>query len=204
LKFVQQTDIIAAGPYVTSDSRRTVEKDLRDAIRAVVWPPGSTTFKIPPGRHLNGVPPIKNGFVAKLIERGWRGQEKYPKSDATTAAVVPGAFDVWRDLDGMPAVVAEWETGNISSSHRSINRMARAIMEGHAVAGYLVVPSRALYPHLTDRIGNFRELMPYFKLWSRLPLGNALLAFIEVEQDGFDPSVRPIPKGKDGNAVKAL
>jgi|SRR5882672_3356833 len=199
------TEIVATEPYKSSEVRRRVERDLGEAINAVVWPPGSKSFRIPPGKHLNGVVPIKNGFVAKLIEQGWRGQEKFPKaSDDTALEVLPGAFDVWLDLGRMAAAIAEWETGNISSSHRSINRMTRAIMEGHAIAGYLVVPSRSLYPHLTDRIGNFRELTPYFRLWRKLPLGASLLAIIEVEHDDLDPTVEPIPKGSDGNAMRAL
>jgi len=29
----------------------------------------------------------------------------------------------------------------------------------------LVLPSRKLYPYLTDRIGNYEELEPYFDVW---------------------------------------
>src|SRR5438105_4066226 len=71
LKFLQLREIVAADPYASSEARQKVEADLRDAIAAVVWPPGSETFTIPPGTHLNGVLPIKNGFVTKLIDRGW-------------------------------------------------------------------------------------------------------------------------------------
>ena len=172
----------------------------------MIWPPSpqSHRFTIRPERHGNGVLPIKNGFVDVLTRRGWRPQVRYPRDpNGGATEVLPGAFDVWLDLDDGTAVVAEWETGNISSSHRSINRMARALMEQRVIAGYLVVPSRELYEYLTDRIGNFRELEPYFALWAHLPIGDGALSVIEVEHDAIDPDVRAIPKGKDGNAVRA-
>lgn len=59
------------------------------------------------------------------------------------------------------AVALEWETGNVSSSHRSLNKMSLGLLKGVLAAGILVVPSRELYKYLTDRIGNFEELAPY-------------------------------------------
>lgn len=61
-------------------------------------------------------------------------------------------------------VAIEWETGNISSSHRSMNKLGIALMGGVIQIGVLIVPSRDLYDHLTDRIGNIGELSGYLSM----------------------------------------
>jgi len=58
------------------------------------------------------------------------------------------------------------KTGNISSSHRSLNKMSMALQADLLDAAVLVVPSINLYGHLTDRIGNIKELPPYFYTWN--------------------------------------
>ena len=119
-----------------------------------------------------------------------------------------GDFDFWLKSDAGFRTVVEWETGNISSSHRSLNKMCLALMGGLVDAAVLIVPSFYLYPHLTDRIGNVRELQPYFYFWGRVGqlVERGLLAVAEVEQDGLIKStdVRDfIPTGVDGNAFRA-
>lgn len=206
MRLRQIVPIVASNKFGQNPNRVRVEQDLRDAVAAIVWPVDTSTsrFTIRPDRHGNGVLPIKNGFVEVLTRKGWRPQERYPRDpNGGSAEVLPGAFDAWLDLEDGTAVVAEWETGNISSSHRSINRMARALMERRVIAGYLIVPSRALYEYLTDRIGNYRELQPYFELWKHLPIGDGALTVIEVEHDATNPNISAIPKGRDGNAVRA-
>ncbi len=65
-------------------------------------------------------------------------------------------------------IAIEWETGNISSSHRSMNKLALALGAGIIQVGVLIVPSRSLYEHLTDRIGNIGELSGYLSMWEGL------------------------------------
>lgn len=204
MRLLQTYPLVQGPAYRDSNQRARVEEELAAAVDAIRWPEGASDFTILGEKHANGVVPIKKRFVESLLDRGWRGQEKFPRSaDGSKVEVYPGAFDVWRDLeDGLGAVVAEWETGNVSSSHRSINRMVRAIMENHAVAGYLIVPSRSLYEFLTDRIGNFQELRPYFQVWAGLPISHGYLAVMEVEHNSINSAAAPIPKGKDGNAKK--
>lgn len=204
MKLLQIRPLVLGSDF-PDDQRQKVEATLKSAVKAVKWPPGNNEFVIRPLADGNGVAPLKNGFMDTLLAEGWRPQQRYPRSDdGSPNEVYPGAFDAWLDLPKSKAVVLEWETGNVSSSHRSINRMARAIMEGHAIAGYLVVPSRTLYNYLTQRIGNFLELSPYFPLWEKLPLGKGFLGVVEVEFDRTDPDVQLIPKGKDGRALKAV
>ena len=118
-----------------------------------------------------------------------------------------GDFDFWLCSAEAFRTVIEWETGNISSSHRSLNKICLALMGGLIDAAVVIVPSNKLNVHLTDRVGNIRELQPYFYFWSAFgrSLKRGLLAVIEVEQDDLIKSVDErdfIPRGDDGNAFR--
>jgi hypothetical protein len=65
----------------------------------------------------------------------------------------------------------------------------------------LVIPSRKLYPYLTDRIGNYEELEPYFDVWRSVLIRDGLLAIFVIEHDQEDNNVPKIPKGTDGRAL---
>jgi hypothetical protein len=100
-------------------------------------------------------------------------------------------------------VAIEWETGNISSSHRSMNKLALALGNGVVDIGVLVLPSRSLYEHLTDRIGNIGELSGYLSMWEGLKASveRGLLAITVVEQDDLTDDDFPyLPRGNDGRA----
>jgi hypothetical protein len=97
-------------------------------------------------------------------------------------------------------IVAEWETGNISSSHRSMNKLTMLVSCGVISAGVLVVPSRKLYAYLTDRIGNIKELEPYFELWRSVPCESGVLEILVIEHDAESIRVPKIPKKTDGRA----
>lgn len=119
------------------------------------WPPGSSSFTIYPesgkGRGQGNGVKIKDGFIESLRRRGWEFEYKRFDCRYSFSENVPAPF------------VVEWETGNISSSHRAINRIALALNSG----GVLVLPSRMMYVYLTGRIGNSAELAPYKELWRR-------------------------------------
>lgn len=55
---------------------------------------------------------------------------------------------------------------------------------------------------MTDRIGNYEEINPYFTLYHHLDIQNGFIGVIAVDYDEIDPEVDIIPKGKDGNALK--
>ena len=65
----------------------------------------------------------------------------------------------------------------------------------------LIVPSRALYSYLTDRVGNIQELEPYLKLWKSIPCKNGILEIVVIEHDATSQEVPRIPKGTDGRAL---
>lgn len=179
----------------------------------------------------NGVVPIKTSFQFMLLSRGWRLEERLenklnpkPKltskqgkkaqvaleevvlgSDSVTAElaedVKPGAFDAWIQVTDRKPFVVEWETGNVSSSHRSLNKMAMGVWTGFLEGGILVVPNRKLARWLTDRIGNYEELRAYFPFWSSVPAAEGYLGIYVVEHDRETTDVPRIPKGKDGRAL---
>jgi len=191
--------------------------------KTATWKGKTTNFR-------NGVVPLRQTF-RKNMERttNWKAEKPlslaayfesiresrqakihlYPSGEVITEILNEsvGDFDFWFKSNDEFRVVVEWETGNISSSHRSINKMCLALMAGLADAAVIIVPSGMLAPHLTDRIGNIRELQPYFNLWKAVAhrVGKGLLAFIEVEQDETvnTHDLRDfIPSGSDGNSKK--
>jgi len=187
-----------SGDFSQSEMWSESNAEITQAIQSIVWPPGSDRFVIPPIKHGSGVVPIKEGFQVVLEGFGWATEVWI----SLVGDVRPGPVDAVKTLDDESRFLAEWETGNISSSHRSVNRMLSAIGSGFAVGGAIVVARyETLYPLLTDRIGNDRELMPYFDLWSSYPLRRGLLGMYVVDYDGVDAEVAPIPKGTDGRAL---
>ena len=70
-----------------------------------------------------------------------------------------------------------------------MNKMALALRRGLVSGGVLVLPSRALARYLTDRIGNYEELEPYFDLYTGLEIVHGYLGVIVVEHDAVDHDV---------------
>jgi len=96
----------------------------------------------------------------------------------------------------------EWETGNISSTHRTLNKLALGMLKETIIGGVLILPTRSMYKYLTDRIGNYTEIEPYFDLWRSLQIRNGILMVIAIEHDSLDHTVPLIPKGTDGRALR--
>lgn len=201
MKLIHEEYLINSGEFPTSSEWKNIYNDLYSSIRAVDWPPGSGTFSIYPesGKFRgkgNGVKPIKDRFIEYLTKKGWRPELALNFQEGFQT----GRMDAVKETDYGHFVV-EWETGNISSSHRSLNKMALGLLKGKLIGGALVVPSRALYHYLTDRIGNFNELLPYVDLWKNVKCRNGILVIFVVEFDFLDEKVPRIPKGTSGRAL---
>jgi Restriction endonuclease BamHI len=110
-------------------------------------------------------------------------------------------MDASKQFGTDPPFMAEWETGNISSSHRSMNKLALGVLEGAISGGVLIAPTRDFARYLTDRIGNTRELAPYFRLWQSIKPARGYLAVIAVEHDRTSRRVKRIAKGTSGRAL---
>ena len=202
MKIVREETLISCGEYASSAEWKRTRATLYKAIREVEWPVGSGKFTIYPesgkarGRG-NGVKPIKLGLMQELKRRGWKLEEPL----AIAILKKPGNLDAVLYTKFGP-VALEWETGNISSSHRALNKMALGLMKGVLAAGILVVPSRELYKYLTDRIGNMAELDPYLELWRRIPCQQGVLEIVAIEHDATSVEVPRIPKGTSGRALE--
>lgn len=141
-------------------------------------------------------------MLLELGSRGWETETLPP----LPAGSVSGDVLTTGDLDALlrnreSYVGFEWETGNVSSSHRAINKLLDGITRGRLQGGILVLTARETARYLTERIGNFEELAPYFEFWQRYPVPNGALRIYGVGHDALDPSVPHIPKITAGRAL---
>ncbi len=165
------------------------------------WPHGSGSFTIYPesGKKSgqgNGVKMIKVPCIRALQTRGWL-VEQLPSIGSSVFGT--GDLDALK-FTGKGYIAFEWEAGNISSSHRALNKLFLAMQQTDTLASFLVVPSNRLKVYLTDRIGNIGELQPYFPLWRSLTRIKGALRIVVVEHDAESFAVPRIPKGTDGRA----
>ena len=80
--------------------------------------------------------------------------------------------------------------------------MTLGLLKGKLAGGTLVVPSRKFYKFLTDRVGNFQELEPYWDVLRSIPHEEGVLEVVEVEHDAESYQVPRIPKVTDGRALQ--
>lgn len=202
MKIIQVERLIDVGGFSATEAYKTIERHIIQAVKAVQWPPGSGSFTLydQPGKARgkgSGVKPIKDACMFHLESLGWGLETKFPISSSKR----PGKIDTTYPV-GNRLFCVEWKTGNISSSHRAINKMALGILKKVLIGGTLIIPTRAMYKYLTDRVGNFSELEPYFPLWRALNVNEGLLIVIAVEHDAVSQSVPRIPKGTNGRALQ--
>lgn len=199
LKIVEQIDVVNAGTFGASLQWKEAAAEVEAAVAACDWPVGSGKFTINPQKHGNGVKAIKDPCIGHLSQLGWMAESLPPlPNDATLkTGDLDALLDTPRGFIGF-----EWETGNISSSHRAINKLVMGLMNRTLVGGFLTVPSDALYPYLTDRIGNIKELRPYLPLWANVRITEGVLRIVVVEHDDLDANVPLMVKGTDGRALR--
>ncbi len=196
MKIVREVILISVGDFEKSSNWAVLRSEIREAISLIVYPPGASGFTINPIRHGNGVKPIKEACMVALSNKfGW-GLE----TSIIYATQSPGKIDATKSIDNC-LFALEWETGNISSSHRAVNKLVLGLLRGVLIGAVLVLPSRKLYPYLTDRIGNYEELEPYFDVWRSVVIKDGFLAIFVIEHDQLDSTVPTIAKGTDGRAL---
>lgn len=203
MKIVEIHDVFSEGDFPKSNDWITACKHVEEAILGTDWPHGSGLFTIYPqsGKKRgegNGVAPIKKPCTARLRNLGWL-TEKLPPLEK--GIVRPGDLDALFECS-TGFIGFEWETGNISSSHRAINKLLLTMQQGGLIGGFLVVPSDKLKIYLTDRIGNIGELRPYLPLWKSIPIHDGVLRIVVVEHDATSLDVPRIPKRTDGRALR--
>lgn len=201
MQFVRLDVLTARGPFAASPEWSAALAEVQLAVQGNVWPPGNPSglFEVYPQvgklRGMgNGVVPIKVGVLAGLQAQGWTPEG--------AGRQLPGDFDAVKGIADGQFIGLEWETGNISSSHRAINRMIRGYQEGWLKGGILVLPTQRLARYLTDRVGTYEELMRYRSVWVDDPRWtDGALAVVAVEQDADNLDVLPIPKMTAGRAL---
>ncbi|SEI46384.1 Restriction endonuclease BamHI [Dyadobacter koreensis] len=199
MKIVKENFFISKGSFSESEKFQEILKDIRDGIALVNNPFSSQNFKINPVRRGNGVKPIKNNLIVHLGQRDWLHEQRIK----IVNGMAPGPIDsVIKTEFGHFAL--EWETGNISSSHRALNKMAVGMIEKNIIGGILILPTKDLSQYLTDRVGNYEELESYFVMYNNLNLTEGILGVISVTYDEIDADVPLIPKGQDGNSKKEI
>lgn len=213
--------------YESAEWGRVHESYVR-AIEGVVHPAGTTSLTLRrsariPGTNQwqrNGVVQLKRQFLSNMTSKeGWTSEARFdlrgldaapelitypdlkPYREVVTSKF--GGFDFMTESKAMKIAI-EWETGNISSSHRSLNKLSIALARKKIDVGVLILPSRLLYEHLTDRVGNIGEISPYIDLWANLGayVSEGLLAITVVEHDHLtsDEAVPYLTVGGDGRA----
>jgi len=202
MKIIHTEILINAGKFSLSPEWKKIEGDIHKAIKTIEWPPGSGSFILhdESGKKRgkgSGVTLIKEACMLKLKDMGWHLETRL---DIATVKK-PGPMDATYPIKDRLFCV-EWETGNISSSHRALNKMALGLLKKILIGGVLIVPTRKMYTYLTDRVGNYPELEPYFPMWKSLCVEEGFLAIIAIEHDSVSKDVPRITKGTDGRALQ--
>jgi len=82
MKLAKIVELLRAGTFPDSQEWRRALSEVKAAIGAVVWPPGTVSFTINPSRGRgrgkgNGVKPIKQGCMPWLAKSGWNTDERH-------------------------------------------------------------------------------------------------------------------------------
>lgn len=197
MKIIRTEILISKGNFAESEQLKKIIKDIYKAIRTVTWPNDSDSFTLNPIKKGNGVKPIKYNCMNHLEKNGWLLENRM----SLGTRIKPGPIDAVKKIHGEQYFAVEWETGNISSSHRAMNKLAIGLIGNILAGGILILPSREMYKFLTDRTGNFAELEPYFPMWKNLSIKKGYLGVIEIEYDQLSSNTPLIQKGKDGWAL---
>lgn len=230
MKWERTIVVFDKGGIAQTEEWCTFHDSYVNAIRSVDFPRGSGELVLRPKAKnaagkwdRNGVKYLKERFVeAMRSDQRWTIEDdftihtnlsapdlrRYPGLEAHAEPVTGGfgEFDFAAISPTGFKIAVEWETGNISSSHRSLNKLTIALSTGQVAAGVLIIPTRALYRFLTDRIGNVNELSPYLRFWNQCQsqVYRGLLAITVVEHDRQtdNPNHPLLPRGNDGNAAR--
>ncbi|BAL00231.1 type-2 restriction enzyme BamHI [Oscillibacter valericigenes Sjm18-20] len=146
-------------------------------------------------KNCNGVVPVKERCYQILEEDHLWYREK-PLSYFHDDAQKGGPIDVYKEFrtpSGFFRAGLEFETGNISSAHRSMNKLCVGILKGEIDLAMLMMPIKQMSYYLTDRVSNYEELEPYFILLDNYPF---VVFGFDAEQ--YRNQAPFLPKGKDG------
>jgi hypothetical protein len=196
MQIIEKKFLFDYGDFSISPEFSQIMIEIESAIKSVTWG-HNEYFLINPVKLGNGVTPIKKPFINFLKEKDWKTEYRLNYS----TSLKPGPLDAVKFIDN-EVIALEWETGNVSSSHRALNKLALGIINGKISVGVLIVPTKNFARFLTDRIGNWEELSSYFPLYNNISLSNGSLIIIGINYDDVSLDSPIIPKGSDGNSKK--
>lgn len=160
-------------------------------------------------KYINSVSPIKNGLINLLHdEYGWE-KEKHLMAltgEGNTGSTNKrrkgsgGGIDVYKEFSQDEfsfRVGIEFETGNVASVHRSLNKLSLGEKNKELDLIVLVLPVFDLSYYLTDRVANYEEIERYFPLFEDRPF----IAF-GFDAEEYSPDFPIFVKGNDGNSKK--
>lgn len=200
MKILKIHTLLNVGDFEQTKIYQQIESEIISSIKCIRHPLNADGFYLYKQKKGNGVAPIKDAFIHQLDSYGWENEH------ICSQIIKSRKIDSTKRLPNGKFFGVEWETGNISSSHRALNRLALGIRDGLLEGGALVLPSHDMYKYLTDRVGNFKEIESYFPIWKDLAYAfearkqSAIIKVFVIEQDGLSDKVPPIPKGTDGRA----
>ncbi|MBA1157480.1 hypothetical protein [Microvirga mediterraneensis] len=229
MKWLRTLVLFDQGGVMNSADWATVHQSYVRSISSIDHPRGSGTLTLKRKERIgtqwrrNGVGYLRSRFLEHMVgterwhsegnvdlapERRQPAIKLYPSMHDYQEPVTSdfGGFDFVTTGPNGTRIAIEWETGNISSSHRSMNKLSIALANEVVQVGVLILPSRQLYEHLTDRIGNIGELSGYLSMWESLKFGvkKGLLAITVVEHDHLtdDPKFPYLQVGNDGRSAE--
>lgn len=150
-------------------------------------------------REGNGVVRIKDGCYRILEERfDW-----YREKPLHAFKKRGGPIDAYKEFPGEFAapfrVGLEFETGNVSSAHRAMNKLLVGIKSEELDMGMLMLPMKTMYDYLTGRTANYEEIEPYFTLLKDVPF-----IVFGFAPDRYDANAPFLPKGKEGMSKRSI
>lgn len=151
-------------------------------------------------KNCNGVVPVKEG-IYRCLEAYYKWFREKPLAYFEDAQK-GGPIDVYKEFGDRihPFNVGlEFETGNISSAHRSMNKLCMGIKHGDLQMAFLIMPIKRLAYYLTDRVSNYEELAPYFGLLDDFPI-----VVFGFDADHYDPTAPLLAKGRDGMSKRNI
>lgn len=175
--------------------------EVADSIKKNVTPGYNVFILNNTKKNCNGVAPVKERCY-QILEEDYDWYREKPLSYFHDDVQKGGPIDVYKEFFQNNDVLCaglEFETGNISSAHRSMNKLCIGITKGEIAIGFLLMPIKAMSFYLTDRVSNYEELEPYFLLLDRTPF-----VVFGFDAEEYNPNAPLLPKGKDGMSPRTI
>ena len=196
--------------YLSPKAQEMIDKEPL-ALQAYLEVKNSIIYNVTPGydkfilnnseKNCNGVVPVKEQCYV-ILEQQYLWYREKPLKYLHYDVKKGGPIDVYKEFVSNNKdlrVGLEFETGNISSAHRSINKLCLGLEKGELDIAMLMLPIKKMAFYLTDRISNYEELEPYFILLNSRPF-----IVFGFDADEYSSNIALLPKGKDGMSKRSI